>query len=378
MWTLAIVMPSALMPVLYGPIMDGTGWGRAEVVGFSSFRLGAAAAVGFFLGALIERAGLQLVMLLSILLAATSLAALAFVHSLAAYYSCAALLGAAMMGCITATKTLIARWFASRLGLAVGVALTGAGLAGLIVPSTATGLESLVGWRNTVLCMSALMVLVLVPLYLWKARASPASGAAEQTVDRSMDQPASAQILRSRTFWVVLAAQLVAGGADHAMNEHLPMFLDRDLGLGPTVAAWGFSLTIVAGAAGKLAFGMLFDRYSLRAVALCWLLMAVSIALALPAAGLIGLLAFTLMRGVTHGGTMVDIPICARHVFGTRALGMVIGALGAANALGGALATAALGYGRELTGSYTMSFLALVVLCIAAAVAIASVTPRYR
>jgi len=390
-WTLIVVMPAALMPTIYGPIMDDTGWSRGQVVSFSSFKFGAGAAIAFFLGHIIESAGLNRVMLLGMVGTGLSIASLLFVHSLWGYYLAASVLGASILGCITSMKVLISRWFAARLGFAIGVALTGAGIAGLTVPVSATRLSAILGWRTTAALMSATIFVILIPLYLWKARASPAEfGTTAEELDPPRITSASAalptpayagpefrDVLRMPAFWAVLAAEVMVGAVDHGMEDHLPLFLARDAHLGPTIAAWGFSLTIVAGAFGKLGFGRLFDHYSLRAVGVCWIFMAVGIALAFPVAGLVTFAVFTLTRGVTHGGTMVDIPICAKHIFGGRSLAKTIAVFGAANSLGGAIGTGAVGFAHDASGSYTVSFIVLIALSVFAAVIIFAITPRY-
>jgi hypothetical protein len=114
-----------------------------------------------------------------------------------------------------------------------------------------------------------------------------------------------------------------------------------------------------------------------RAVSACWFAMAIGIALAFPVAGLVSFIVFTVVRGLTHGGTMTDIPICAKHLFGARALPKTIAVLGAANALGGAVGTGAVGFAHDASGTYTTSFLVLIALAIVAAAIIIVIAPRY-
>jgi OFA family oxalate/formate antiporter-like MFS transporter len=393
-WTLIVVMPASLMPTLYGPIMDDMGWGRGQVTLFSTFKFGAGAFICFFLGHIVDRFGLNRVMLTSMTVTGLAIASLFFVHDIVAYCAAAAVLGAAILGCITCTKVLISRWFSARLGFAIGLALTGAGLAGLIVPITATKLSASIGWRPTAAIMSATIFVILIPLYLWKARETPASfGATAEEIDppaaarvEALKQDTSQQatfrdLLSMRTFWIVVIAQVLIGAVDHAMTDHLPLFLARDAKLGPEIAALGFSMMIVAGALGKLGFGWLFDRYSVKAVALCSLSMAVGILLAFPLtgpfAGVIAFSAFTLLRGASHGGVMVDIPIFSKHVFGVRTLAKTVAIFSAANSAGAAIAIGAIGYAHDALGSYTVSFIVLIVLAIVAAALVWRIEPKY-
>jgi MFS family permease len=393
-WTLIVVMPASLMPTLYGPIMDDMGWGRGQVTLFSTFKFGAGAIVCFFLGHIVDRFGLNRVMLTSMTVTGLAIASLFFVHDLVTYCIAAAVLGAAILGCITCTKVLISRWFSARLGLAIGLALTGAGLAGLIVPITATLLSGTIGWRPTAAIMSSAIFVILIPLYLLKARETPTIyGATAEEIDppaaarvealkQDVSQQATFQdLLRMRTFWIVVIAQVLIGAVDHAMTDHLPLFLSRDANLGDEVAALGFSMMIVAGAVGKLGFGWLFDKYSVKAVALCSISMAVGILLAFPLtgpfAGVIAFSVFTLARGASHGGVMVDIPIFSKHVFGVRTLAKTVAIFSAANSVGAAIAIGAIGYAHDAYGSYTVSFIVLIVLAIVAALLVWRIEPKY-
>jgi sugar phosphate permease len=243
-----------------------------------------------------------------------------------------------------------------------------------------------------VLVMSAVIFVVLIPLYLWKVDETPARhGASAETIDppfvgapatrrslaTSPGEPSFGQLLRAPAFWTVVFAQVLIGGVDHAMDEHLPLFLARDAALGPTMAAWGFSLTLVAGALGKLGFGWFFDRHSLRGISLSWVLLATGIALAFPVAGLATFMLFTLVRGVTHGAALVEIPISAKHAFGTRALSKTIAMFVAANALGGAIAAGAVGFAHDVFGSYIPAFIGLIAASITAAALLLTVKSTY-
>lgn len=384
-WTLIVVMPATLMPILYGPIIDETGWSRGQVTAFSSFKFGVGAALAFFLGHIIDRVGLRQVMLVGLGGTGVAIASLLFVDSLWAYYAAAALLGGSILCCITSIKVLISRWFSGRLGFAIGLALTGAGIAGLVVPMAATALNQAFGWRMTAGIMSLTIFLFLIPLYLLRARETPHEGFTAEMLDPAPGGgtaqvppgPEFNSLLTTRAFWIVAFAHVIVGAVDHAMVDHLPLFLDRDAHLGPTLAAVGFTVMIVAGALGKLGFGWLFDRFSIKSVALCWASMAVGILLAFPVSGLTTFVAFTLARGASHGGVLVDVPICAKHLFGLRSLSKTIAIFGAANSLGGAIGTGAVGFAHDAMGSYHVSFIVLIALSLLAAAMVWRLQPIY-
>ncbi len=388
-WMFIVVMPASLMPILYAPIMDDTGWSRGQVTMFSSFKFGAGACIAFFMGHIIDRVGLNRAMLTSFIATGVALASLVFVHSLWAYYLAAAVLGAAILGSTTGVKILISRWFSARLGSVLGFALAGGGVAGVIVPRSATFLNGLVGWRLTTLIMSSGIFAVLVPFYLWKARATPAAyGYTAEELDPiegqtkvkpqiSGYQPAFNELLIMRTFWIVFAAQVLVGAVDHSMQEHLPLFLARDAHLGLNLAAWGFTIATVSSALGKIGFGWLFDRYSVRAISICCLAMAAGIALAFPVEGLFTFALFTLVQGAVHGGILVEVPVCSRHVFGQRSLSKTIAMFAAANSLGAAIAIGGVGFMHDALKSYTPAFIILMFLSAISAAILYRLKPKY-
>jgi len=388
-WMLTVVMPASLMPILYVPIMDEMGWSRGQVTAFSSFKFGAGACVAFFMGHIIDRFGLNRVLLMSFAVVGLSIASLLFVSGLWLYYLAASMLGVAMLGSITGIKVLISRWFSARLGFAIGLALAGGGVAGIFVPPLTTLLNDLIGWRWTAVIMSSTVFLILIPLYLWKARMTPAASemsaekidplrdSAARRPQTSDDQPEFRELLVMRSFWIVFVAHVLVGAVDHAMLDHLPLYIARDANLGLNVAAWGFTIVTVSGALGKIGFGWLFDRFSIRAVSLCWASMAVGIALAFPVSGLFTFAVFTLARGASHGGVMVDVPICAKHIFGLRSLSKTIAVFGAANSLGGAIATGGVGFMHDAMQSYTVAFILLIILSLIAGGMLYWMEPRY-
>jgi MFS family permease len=388
-WMFIVVMPASLMPILYVPIMDDTGWSRGQVTAFSSFKFGAGALVAFFMGHIIDRLGLRTVMLASFTAVGLSVASLFLVHSLWTYYLAGAVLGSAILGSTVGVKVLISRWFSTRMGAVMGLALAGAGVAGVLIPPSTTMLNGLIGWRWTALAMSSTVFALLIPLFVWKARVTPSAYGftaeqldppkedAKATRKGTDDQPQFKDLLGMRTFWIVFAAHVIIGAVDHAMLDHLPLYIARDAKLGLTVAAWGFTIITAAGALGKIGFGWLFDRFSVKAVSLCWASMAIGIALAFPVSGLFTFALFTIAQGASHGGVMVEAPICAKHVFGLRSLSKTIGMLGAANSLGAAIATGGVGFLHDATHSYTLAFMLLMGLALIAAAMLYRVKPVY-
>ena len=104
---------------------------------------------------------------------------------------------------------------------------------------------------------------------------------------------------------------------------------------------------------------------------------AVGIALAFSVAGALSLFVFATVRGMAHGGTIVDDPVLSKHCFGPKVLGRTIGVLTAIATAGFAVGPPVMGYLYDTQGSYRTAFLLLVAMSIAASLSLFGARARY-
>ena len=90
------------------------------------------------------------------------------------------------------------------------------------------------------------------------------------------------------------------------------------------------------------------------------------------------LVLFSIVRGLAHGGAIVDIPVLSKHCFGPKVLGKTIGILTACVTIGFALGPPIVGYLYDTQGNYRSAFFLLVGVSIAAGLALFGVKPTYR
>src|SRR5690606_4312111 len=231
------------------------------------------------------------------------------------------------------------RWFYRNQGLAVGLALTGASVGGMVFPVLTVSLIESVGWRAAMASLSLFIWLVALPIYLWKAKEEPSLGdlgpevdaahpggagirAASREAPPSSEQGVSA-ICRTKTFWMIAAALLFAAAADAAITQHTPLLLGA-AGISPRLVAVGLSTMFAFGIVGKIVAGRLYDARSVGGMALWNVLLAVSIALALPVAGVATLFAFAVVRGLAHGGLVPKPAVLTKHCYGPELMSSVL------------------------------------------------------
>ena len=255
---------------------------------------------------------------------------------------------------------LLAGWVVARLGLATGI-MSAAIPAGqsLFVP-LATALIPALGWRQTYIVLGALVAAVGLPVLLGLARDPPLLSCG--------GQPTSLANKPGVDVWLVGLGFFGCGFSDQFVSLHL-VALASDRGLDPLLAAVLLSLVLVIGMLGSVGSGPLADRlppkrllaglYLIRAVAfpLLWL--------AGPGAGIVALAVFALLFGPTYIANQAPGARLVRDRYGVRAMGPLMGGVGLAHQVGGALGVSAGGYSVAEFGSYAPA-----VLLVAAVVAI--------
>ena len=380
-------VPTMVMPAIYSPIIDEFGWTRAQVTFVATLKFGAGAVFGIFFGALIDRFSIRRIVTIASVTSAVAMASFLLVQSLLQFYLAGLVLGLGSITVMIAVKVIVSQRFMRQQGLAIGAALLGTSVAGTFTPVLATALTDRYGWRMTVALLSIGIWVVALPTFLWIIEDSRGDDRQTETDPRMpfarADQLAAAEmefsdVIRSRSFWMIGLAVMLIGFVDQSMGQHLMLYLDRDVGLGPTVAARALGAVFFVSIAGKLGFGWLYDKLSIHGVMLCYFLMAVAVILVFPVQMLSILILFSIVRGLAHGGAIVDIPVLSKHCFGPRVLGKTIGILTACVTVGFALGPPIVGYMYDIQGSYRNAFVLLIGVSIAAGLALLGVTATYR
>jgi MFS family permease len=89
------------------------------------------------------------------------------------------------------------------------------------------------------------------------------------------------------------------------------------------------------------------------------------------------MLAFLVVRGIAHGGLIVDVPILTKHYFGMEHIGMTIGIMALFMQLGFAVGPPVLGRMADVAGNYSFGLMVYGSLAVLAALTLVSVKPRF-
>ena len=265
--------------------------------------------------------------------------------------------------------SLITRWFTGRRGLALGVAMCGTALGGVIWPSATQSLLERFGWRTTYALLGGAVLVIAVPLLFVflkdSVQAHPAS--TQSAAANAATGLSRKEAIGSGVLWLLLVAYFIVAASIQACMIHLvPMLKDR--GMTPASAAFAASLLGVAGMAGRLGTGYLLDLLpAARVPVLAFCFVAAGIFLLFTGATGVSSYLAAMLIGFGYGAESATIPYLVSSYFGMRSFGEIYSYLFITVPLGGALGPALMGVGFDRTGSYRLVLLGCGVATVIAA-----------
>lgn len=249
----------------------------------------------------------------------------------------------------------IADCFDRRRGLAMGIALTGAGISGFWVPRAATMMIESYGWRGAYIGLAAIAIAAAPLVWIGFRQATPRGPAQPQNVPSAGLTLGEAR--RTWQFWLLsLIAIAMASGVAGLVVHLVPMF--RDLGAEAFGAAQVASYLGIASVFGRLAVGALLDRFSAPRVTLAILVSASLGALLLWGGELTYAWVAVVLLGLAAGAEIDLLSYLTSRYFGAHAYGAIYGWQYSIFALGYGISPALVGFSRDETGSYDLALLA--------------------
>ncbi len=326
-----------------------------------------------FMGGLIDRGSLRLMMFLGAAGLASGYLLLSFATAswqVPIVYAALMMLGINLLGPLT-TSTLLARWFTRRRGMALGIAAVGTSVGGFVFPPLVQWLIDSFEWRNALRILGLGSLLLTLPA-VWLVANRPADrglhpdGDAPPASSGPLPPPLStAALLRERNFWLVAVSISLLFGVYSALLANLVPFA-LDVGSTADRAAFLISAMALAGIAGKLGFGAIADRVDLRAGLAASMALVITGVVFYVVGGSYSMLLFgSLSLGLAAGGMLPVWGALLAVLFGAANYGRVMGMMNPVimpmTLLGPPLA----GLVHDATGSYTGAFLGFVVALLA-------------
>lgn len=357
------------LPFFYDFMVTEHGWTRAQVTsGNALSKLLVGPLFGFLAGWIVDRFGPRRLMLTGILMAGGALIGLSAMSALWMFYFFYLFnaLGFVCGGPLP-NQVLLSRWFDKSRGKAMGFAYLGIGIGGAIVPLLAYSLTRHLGWHGALRTIGVLIILIAFPMALL-VKESP-----EAQAEKRVDAPPAqiGWVFRSATFYLLAIGSMCSIAAVGGASQHLKLFLSLDQGYAQAEVAKILSLVLGSSIVGRLLMGWLADRFPKKFVMLLiYLLVAASIPFLFYASSPGMLCLFAILFGIGVGGDYMIIPLMAAELFGVRVLGRLMGVILTADGIAEATAPMLVGYLYDLTNSYRLGFMALIVMAVMGAFAV--------
>ena len=340
-----------------------------------------------YVGRALDKYPLRNVMGIGALFMAFGFLGLSFVQNELQFYLVLGLFigfGASSMGNL-ATSKLVTNWFDKRRGIALGIAAAGVSLSGVIMPYISAELIENFGWRQGFLVYSAFTFLVVVPLIFRLVISRPEDvglrpdgampikfddGSILPPVEKAPPKMRLLELFKEHNFrMIVLTFSLLFCSMSATLTHMIPRL--TDFGYTLVEASLVMSLCAGFGVVGKLSFGWLSDRLSVRKV------MAIVIFMQFTGQYLmfssLDYLTFAIgasMFGYGVGGVVPMHGAVVGKTFGRDRFGAVLGLMRPAMFPIQILGVPFAGWIFDVTGSYDIAFQVFLGLYFLAALAV--------
>jgi len=359
-------------PVFYPSLVDSLHFSRQQAT--TGMFLGFAAVaplLGLLVGALIDRLGARLAILLGTGFVGASLFLMGSINSLRQYYllCLTEVVGYVLAGPIP-NQVLIANWFRVMRGRAMGYAYLGLGFGGAVSPLLVHWLIETFGWRRAFEVIGALIAATLFPIGIWVTRSAPRDlglwpdGAASNPAAAeaaSAPSRTARQALGTANFWLLLLGSTLVIGVIGTVISHFILFL-KDEGYSSGWASRALSILLLSSLAGRVIVGYVADRFTRKNVmTLFYLILALAVPVLFLHHQARAVIGFAILFGFAMGADYMLIPLVAVDCFGLSALGKILALIIMADSLGQTFGPVMAGRIFDIRHSYDLAWLIITV-----------------
>jgi len=368
--------------VLIIPIERTFGWDRWVISAAMSLRQVESGVVSPAVGLLLDRVSARKLIFWSAIISAVGFIGLGFTTGIVSFFLFFVIisLGASGVSHAVTWPVIISRWFRRKRGLAMGLAVTGP-IFGSPIVILNTQIEEAYGWRS-LLIGYGILIFVGVTLLSMLVRDRPEpyglrpdgdppeeGASSERLAGSTPRRPDTGltlhAVLRTREFWLFTSYLAGTFTVNSAFQVHMIPYFQQDIGLTAAWAAVVMSMVFIISGIGRVGGGHLLDKMDYRLV--------LAVVAAMMGLGLLYLQVvdvhtvtatwpFALMFGVSFGCLVPMRGAVGSIMFGTRAIGGVLGLLQGASIAAGVVGPLVMGIIFDLNGSYSVGIWGLIVI----------------
>jgi MFS family permease len=368
--------------VFFVSILKHFEWSRAATAGIFSIFMIVHSAATLLIGPLLDRFGPRWIIPLGALLTVFGLLATSQIDTLWKFYLCYGVITAFGL-CSTGFAShsiFLPRWFDQKRGFALGIAMAGAGVGMLVIVPFSQHLIEQFGWRVSYCVLAAMVLVFIVPLNMIFQRKGPDEigvmpngrtiqtkheayilASASETLKTSM-QPKESTLhnsLKESRFWILLMVYFYTPMATQGPLVHQVAHV-VDKGFSASKGAFIFGLTGIMGSMGKILFGYFSDRIGREK--------AFVIGMGCAFAGILSLMSiqpgrdvllygYALLFGLGYGSIAPIFPARAADLFQGPQFGQIFAFFAIAAGAGGGLGVWLYGKIFDISSSYRLSFI---------------------
>jgi sugar phosphate permease len=367
--------------VLILPIERAFGWDRWVISAAMSLRQLESGIVSPAVGFLLDRVSARKLIFWSAIVSGVGFIGLGFTAGIATFFLCFVIisLGASGVSHAVTWPVIISRWFRRKRGLATGLAVTGP-IFGSPLVILNTHIEAAYGWRVVLFAYGAVVLLgvtllsMLVrdrpePYGLRPDGDPPEDRSAEKETTQSLRRADAGltfrAVLRTREFWLFTSYLSGTFAINSAVQAHMIPYFQQDIGLSAAWAAVVMSMVFVISGIGRIGGGYLLDRTDYRlvlAVVAAMMGLALLYLQVVGAKSVLATVPFAAMFGVSFGCLVPMRGTVGSIMFGTRAIGKVLGLLQGGPIAAGVVGPMVMGMIFDLHGNYSAAIWGLIVI----------------
>jgi nitrate/nitrite transporter NarK len=368
--------------VLIIPMERTFGWDRWVISAAMSLRQLESGIVSPAIGFLLDRVSARKLIFWSAVISGAGFIGLGFTTGIVTFFLFFVVisLGASGVSHAVTWPVIISRWFRRNRGLATGLAVTGPIFGSPIVILNAQ-IEEAYGWR-VVLIGYGILILVGVTLLSMLVRDRPEPYGLRPDGDppeegASTERPTGAlarrpdtgltlhAVLRTREFWLFTIYLSGTFTVNSGFQVHMIPYFQQDIGLSAAWAAVVMSMVFVVSGIGRVGGGYLLDKMDYRLVlAVVAAMMGFSLAYlqVVDVDTVSATLPFVLTFGVSFGCLVPMRGAVGSIMFGTRAIGGVLGLLQGAPVAAGVIGPLVMGIIFDMNGNYSLAIWGLIAI----------------
>ena len=387
--TIFIVGNAAPFAIVLKQLMEQFHTGRGEVSLSQSILMFTAGITGIFVGRILPRYSPKKFLLWGSIVGGVSTLLLSLTNGLWFLYVFSLIAGlAGGFSNAIAMFTLLSRWFVRKWGTALGVAMAGGGIGGIVVQPLVGIIAQNYGWRATYLFAGSLILAINVPLILFVMKDHPESMGLLPDGDKSKEIITSANdkpliqatteststmkttellaYLKKPSFWLMGISFTAVSIGSAAVTTHEVSFI-TDMNVSATIAASARGITIGIGAISALASGWLSDRLISRYVTILFIfLVMVGMLILIQADTMPKIWLFVVIYGLGNGVFGTLLPIVTKDIFGPANFSALFGFAVVFLFTGYSIGVPLAGFMFDATGSYHSVFIITTAIYVAA------------